>query len=626
MSKVVGIDLGTTNSVVAILENNRPEVIQNAEGSKTTPSVVLFSDSGEIVVGELAKRQMLPEAGRVVYSVKRFMGARFEEARQRLRGIRYDVSAADDDGMAILKVGEVQYRPEDVSAEILKKMAETAEAYLGEPIINAVITVPAHFNDAQRQATKKAAEIAGLNALRIINEPTAAALAFGLNRDEKQRVAVFDFGGGTFDISILDIDGDIYEVRSTGGDTFLGGDNINEVLTEYLMGKVEAETGIDPSTDTRAVQRIAEAAEKAKCELSTLQKTLISLPFLVSDDEGPRHFSHEIARDEFNQLIGPILEGLRPPCEMALADAGIQTSDLSAVLLVGGSTRIPAVRALVEEMFGMKPNASLNPDEAVACGAAIQSAILSGDLTELLLLDVTPLSLGLELSGDVFSPLIPRNSSIPTTVRKNFTTVRDNQEAVNIHVLQGERRIATQNRTLARLRLNDIPRAPREIPEVEVEFHIDANGILTVSAMDLTSGNRKEILVESYQAAATEVDSEKVVAEAAAHADEDRRHMKLIGARKRLEEMEALVQSMRQRADGGLSEGQERTIKEAFFKMEIALAHRNWELVEEAERNAKSAFIEVSSIQALQTTDDDSMMDFGENAGVSETPEPGGLP
>jgi molecular chaperone DnaK len=623
MARVIGIDLGTTNSVVAVLENNRPEVIPNSEGGKMTPSVVHFPPSGEPIVGELARRQLLPEADRVVYSVKRFMGCRYEEARERMRGIRYPIES-DGEGMAVIRIGQERLRPEDVSAEVLRKMAETARAYLGGDVRDAVITVPAHFNDAQRQATKLAAEKAGLNALRIINEPTAAALAFGLDRNVRQRVAVFDFGGGTFDISILDIDRDIYEVRSTGGDTFLGGDNITEALAEFLMGRIEAETGIDPRGDTRAAQRVSEAAEKAKCELSTLQKTIVSLPFIVADDAGPKHFSHELTRESFNQLIAPILKALRPPCLTAMNDAGVGPAELSAVLLVGGSTRIPAVRELVEEVFGLKPNTSLHPDEAVACGAAVQSAILSGDLTELLLLDVTPLSLGLELSGDVFSTLIPRNSSIPTTVRKNFTTVVDNQEAVNLHVLQGERRIASQNRSLAHMRLTGIPPVPKEIPEIEVQFHIDANGILTVSAMDLTSGNRTEIEVESYHAVASEADPESVLAEAEAHSDEDRFHMQLLSIRRRLEEMESHVNAVRHRAEGGLTEPQDKMIKEAFFKLEVALAHRDLSLIEEAQRNAKSAYIEIMSIYSLKVpTSAPVDMDFGENIALSEVPKPG---
>lgn len=605
MSKVIGIDLGTTNSVVAVLENNRAEVIPNAEGSKTTPSIVLIGDD-EIVVGELAKRQRISEAGRVVHSIKRFMGARIEEVDDKLQGITYDIGP-DDEGMATAKINDRLYRPEAVSAEILKKMAKTASDYLGEDAQNAVITVPAHFNDSQRQATKRAAEQAGLNCLRILNEPTAAALAYGINVKGKKKIAVFDFGGGTFDISILELDGDIFEVKSTGGDTFLGGDTIDQALTDWIAKQILQETGVDPYADPKAVQRIGEVAEKVKCELSTLKQTLISLPFIVSDAEGPKHFERELTRELFTGLIADILERLREPCVRAVEDAGVTLEELDHILLVGGSTRIPAVRELVAEIFEKEPDTSLNPDEAVACGAAIQSAILNGDLVDVLLLDVTPLSLGLELEGDVFSVLIPRNSNVPTTVAKKFTTVVDNQSTVRIHALQGERKKAAENRSLAHLRLEEIPPAPKEIPEIEVEFHLDANGILTVSALDLTTGQSKEVVVESYSAVAAEKASEKVVADAAEHAEEDRIFLHMASVKQRLDEMETEIESMIERTEGRrLTEEQRQACKEAFFKLEVAIASNEWSAVEEAERNARAVFLEVSSINALQTASPDS--------------------
>lgn len=602
MSKVIGIDLGTTNSVVSILESGRAIVLPNAEGAKTTPSVVYYPPEGEVIVGELAKRQRVTEVDRVIYSAKRFMGCRIDEIEAKLEGIDYKIQS-DESGKAAIPMGDRLLLPEDVSAEILKKMAETAEAYLGEAVENAVITVPAHFNDSQRQATKKAAELAGLTPLRIINEPTAAALAYGLKNESQQKLAVFDFGGGTFDISILEIDGDIFEVKSTGGDNRLGGDTINDLLNSWICEKIEQETGIGIGNDLQASQRVVEAAEKAKCELSTMQKTLISLPFIVSDASGPKHYSGEITREEFNELIAPMMERLRPPCEMALADAGISREDLTGVVLVGGSTRIPAVQELVKEIFGCEPNCSLNPDEAVACGAAIQSAILSGDLQEILLLDVAPLSLGIELADDVFSTIIPRNSSIPTTVAKNFTTVVDNQSTVKIHVLQGERKIASENRSLDHFKLDDIPPAPKEIPEIEVQFHIDANGIMKVSAMDLTSGVSKEVMVESYAAMTMEVDHEQVIGEADAAHEEDRIHLQISGVKRRAEEMETIIDSFRNRTDGThVTQKQEQKLKEAFFKLEVALAQKEWAAIEEAERNAKSVFMEVSSMLALQSS------------------------
>ncbi|MCH8333518.1 molecular chaperone DnaK, partial [Candidatus Sumerlaeota bacterium] len=539
MSRVIGIDLGTTNSVVSLLDNNRPEVIQNAEGYKTTPSIVHFPEEGEVVVGDLARRQLIVEPKRTVHSVKRFMGCRWDEIEERKEGIFYDL-VSDQDGMATVKIGSKNLRPEDISAEVLIKMKRTAEAFLGEAVENAIITVPAHFNDSQRTATKLAAEKAGLNALRLVNEPTAAALAYGLGRDKRQLVAIFDFGGGTFDITILEIEGDIYEVKSTGGDTYLGGDNINHLMVDWISDEIQKETGIDPRQDIRARQQIAETAEKVKCELSTLTKTLISLPFIVSDDSGPKHFSADITRKEFEELIEPLTARLRGPCETALADAGITREDLSAVILVGGSTRIPKVRELVEEIFDRKPDTSVNPDEVVACGAAIQGGIMTGDLDEILLLDVTPLSLGIEVAGDIFSTIIPRNSNVPTTVGKKFTTVVDNQDTVKVHVLQGERKIASRNRSLSHFRLTGIPQAPKEIPEVEVSFHIDANGILTVSAMDLTSGESEEIQVESYSGG-TEVAADQVVAGVDAAAEEDRAFLQKAAVRERIREMEATL-------------------------------------------------------------------------------------
>ncbi len=596
MSKVVGIDLGTTNSVVAVLEANRPEIIPNAEGRKTTPSVIYFADGGEIVVGELAQRQRITAPKRVVHSVKRFMGCRWDEVTDRLEGIAYEVQP-DAEGMVTVRVGSRPYRPEDISAQVLLKMKATAEAFVNEPIENAVITVPAHFNDSQRQATKLAAEKAGLRALRLVNEPTAAALAYGLAKRERSKVAVFDFGGGTFDVTILEIDGDIFEVKSTGGDTFLGGDNINHILIEWIAERIREATGLDPRPDPQALQRISETAEKVKCELSTLSKTMISLPFIVSDETGPKHYSGEITREEFETLIEPILARLRPPCETAMADARIKPENLANIIMVGGSTRIPAVRALAREIFRREPDVSINPDEVVAAGAAIQAGIMTGDLEEVLLLDVVPLSLGIELTNDVFSVLVPRNANVPTTVRRKFTTVADNQDTVKIHVLQGERKRASQNRSLSHFRLKGIAPAPKEIPEIQVSFAIDANGILTVSAEDLTSGRAEEVKIESYLPGA-EAEVERAIGAAAEHAEEDRLFMQKAAVRRRLEEMESSMEVIRH--GGPLGGDLEQRIKEAFFKLEVALNQDQWDLIEEAERNAKSVFLEASAIHAMR--------------------------
>jgi molecular chaperone DnaK len=619
MSKVIGIDLGTTNSVVAVLENGRPEVIPNAEGAKTTPSIVLFGSAGEVLVGELAKRQLVMQPERTINSIKRFMGCRVEEAQDRLEGIHYRL-AGDEDGMACVLIGNARVRPEDVSSETLRKMKATAEAFLGNSISDAVITVPAYFNDSQRQATKRAAAKAGLNLLRIVNEPTAAALAYGLNRSQhRERVAVFDFGGGTFDISILDIDGDIFEVKSTNGDTFLGGDNINQILANWIADNILTATGIDPRNDIKALQRIIETAEKTKCELSTLTKTSITLPYIVADENGPKHFDATLSREEFNTLIAPIIERLKEPCENALRDAGISASDLTSVILVGGSTRIPAVRDLVRELFGREPDCSVNPDEVVAAGAAVQAAVMTGEMQEILLLDVTPLSLGIELANDLFSAIIPRNSNIPTTVTKKFTTVVDNQSTVRVHVLQGERKIASQNRSLAMLKLTNIPPAPKEIPEIEVSFTLDANGILTVSATDLTSRASEQIQVE-YASKVAESNPEELTEDAQTHAEEDRVFLMKIAVRRRLQEMESTVESIRTRKDEALlNEDQSQRAKEAFFKLDVALAQESWDLIEEAERNAKSILFEITSIVSLQETGKKAVLDLTESAPPQRT-------
>lgn len=625
MSRVIGIDLGTTNSVVSVLENGRPEVIPNSEGHRTTPSVVMLGDPENILVGELAKRQLVLEPERVIYSVKRFMGARMDEVADRMKGITYKVGP-DAVGMAAVVIGEDTWTPEEISAETLRKMKSTAEEFLGEEVENAVITVPAHFNDSQRQATKRAAEMAGLTALRIINEPTAAALAYGLTLSEKRSVvAVFDFGGGTFDVSILEIDGDIFEVKSTGGDTNLGGDTINEILVDHIALNIRSETSIDPLKDPKAHQRIVEAAEAAKCELSSLEKTVISLPYIVSDDNGPKHYTGEITREDFTKLIEPILGKLLEPCQMAITDAGIELEDLTALILVGGSTRIPAVRALAKEVFKLEPDCSLNPDEVVACGAAIQAGIMTGEIEEVLLIDVTPLSLGIELADDIFSPIIPRNSSVPTTVKKKFTTVMDNQSTVKVHVLQGERKMASANRSLAHFRLTDIPPAPKEIPEVEVSFHIDANGILTVSAMDLTSGCCDEVRVESMSMA-HESEADKMAQDAATKSEFDRVFLQKSLVKERRRDMEEKLESLKASSEIKIMDAEQaEQLKEAFFKLDVALAQDDWALIEDAERAAKGIFVEITSLASMRSLDKNSL-DLGdpdfEISGVKKSDSP----
>ena len=524
MGGFIGIDLGTTNSVVAFLDGDKPTVIVNEEGGRTTPSVVLYRSGGEVIVGELARRQLVLNPSSTISSVKRFIGRRLDEIEEPAKQVHYKLVEDYENDRVLIDLAWRKFSPEEVSAEILKKLHKYAEDYLSQPIEQAVLTIPAYFNDSQRNATKTAGEKAGLDVIRIVNEPTAAALAYGLNKDKAEKIAVFDFGGGTFDISILEINGNLFEVKSTNGDTFLGGDNIDHAIFEFIRAEIQKETGIDIIGDMKAVQRVREAAEKAKCELSMIQSTTISLPFITSDEEGPKHFSRDLTREEFIGLSMPILERLIPPCRNALEDAGLTPADIDQILLVGGSTRIPKVQEMVAEFFGKAPRKDINPDEVVAMGAAIQAAVVTGAIQEVLLLDVTPLSLGIELADDVSSTLIPRNSSIPTTALKKFTTVVDNQKNVFIHVLQGERKRASQNRSLGHFRLTEIAQAPQGVPEIEVKFNIDANGILNVSATDLTSGMQKTTRIESYRAVKTD-DTERHIEEAESKQEEDKRYL-----------------------------------------------------------------------------------------------------
>jgi molecular chaperone DnaK len=568
MPHVIGIDLGTTNSVVAFLEGGRPVVIPNAEGGKTTPSVVLYRAGEDPVVGELAKRQLVVEPARAIRSVKRLIGRRFSEVESLRDRLAYETVASENDEVGIVIDGR-QLSPVDVSCHILQKMKETAAEYLGEEADQAVITVPAHFNDSQRQATKSAAIQAGFDVLRIINEPTAAALAYGVKSEDSGLIAVFDFGGGTFDISILDIEEDVYEVSSTNGDTDLGGDCIDDVLTEAIRQWIEEESGVDPAGDAASLQRIREAAEKTKCELSTLQATLISLPFIAAGKDGPVHFNREIGREAFEAMIAPVLERLKLPCRRALADAGLSPEDVDRVILVGGSTRIPAVQRLVKEFFFKAPEKSVNPDEAVAAGAALQAGVISGDIEEILLLDVTPLSLGIELEGGISRTLIPRNSSIPTAVSQSFTTTRDNQPSVSIHVLQGERAVASENRTLARLRLTEITPAPAEVPEIEVRFAVDSDGILSVSATDVTTGQQQSIVVEAYTAAKTsEVD--RLIADAQEHQEEDREFLHQAAYKKKVMITAENMRSFLETNEEEIAEEDAEAIRHGLFRLDVA--------------------------------------------------------
>jgi molecular chaperone DnaK len=520
MGKIIGIDLGTTNSCVAVMEGGEPTVIQNAEGQRTTPSIVAFTSKGERLVGQPAKNQMITNPENTVYSIKRFMGRRYSEVPEEIKMVPYSV--ADIGNGVSIDIQDKKYTPPEISAAILQKMKKTAEDYLGETVTDAVITVPAYFNDAQRQATKDAGRIAGLEVKRIVNEPTAASLAYGLDKgDKEQRIAVYDLGGGTFDISILELGEGVFEVKSTNGDTHLGGDNFDHRIINWLVDNFKKDYGIDLSQDRMALQRLRDAAEKAKIELSSTQSTDINLPFITADASGPKHMQYNLTRAKFEQMIEDLVEKTKGPCQQAMKDAGAKPADIDEVILVGGSTRIPAVQKLVKELFQKEPHKGVNPDEVVAVGAAIQGGILGGEVKNVLLLDVTPLSLGIETLGAVFTRLIEKNTTIPTRKSQIFSTAADNQTAVSIHVLQGEREMASQNRTLGRFDLVGIPPAPRGVPQIEVTFDIDANGIVHVSAKDLGTGKEQKIRIESSSGLSDD-EIKRMVKEAEAHAQEDK--------------------------------------------------------------------------------------------------------
>ena len=604
MGKIIGIDLGTTNSVVAVMEGGEPKVIQNKEGNRTTPSVVAWNKNGERLVGLLAKRQAVTNPENTVYSIKRFMGRVYDEVGTEMTEVPYTIVKGPG-GVVRVKTDQGEFTPPEISAQVLRNLKEIAEDHLGEEVTEAVITVPAYFNDSQRQATKDAGKIAGLEVKRIVNEPTAAAMAYGMEKQKDEMVAVFDLGGGTFDISILEIADGVFQVKATNGDTHLGGDDFDQKVIDHLVDTFLHQEGIDLSKDAMALQRLKEAAERAKCELSTSTQAEINLPFITADQSGPKHLTLTLTRSKFEQLVDDLVERTVQPCLSAMKDAGLQPSDIDEVILVGGSTRMPAVQAKVKEIFKKEPNRSVNPDEVVAMGAAIQGGVLAGDdLGDIVLLDVTPLSLGIETLGGVMTRLIDRNTTIPTRKSQVFSTAADNQDKVDIHVLQGERQMALDNKSIGRFQLTGIPSAPRGIPQIEVTFDIDANGILSVAAVDKATGKEQSIRIQASSGLSDD-EIDRMVKDAESHADEDKQRRELVDLRN---ECEAIIHSTRKTLEDlgdKVEEGQKADVETKVKALEEAITGEDVAIITTAKDALMAAVQDIAS-QAYEKSSQES--------------------